>query len=198
MNAAAISPLRPWLHDARAITSIAYLAATLCLLTACGGRPPRPDSLGVNYVAVSPGIGTAGMPQPDQFEMIAKAGYRTVINLAPPAETGGLPDEAELAARHGLGYYNVPVDFAHPTAEDYRRFAEIMRRHAGRQVYVHCQLNFRASSFVFLYRALELGIDVDRAYDDVLHIWQPAPQWRSFIDDTLTERGAQLPMALRG
>jgi len=90
------------------------------------------------------------------------------------------------------------VDFAHPAAKDYGRFAELMRRHAGRHVCVHCQMNFRASSFVFLYRVLELGVDVDRAYDDVLRVWQPAPQWRSFIDDTLTERGAQLPITLPG
>jgi protein tyrosine phosphatase (PTP) superfamily phosphohydrolase (DUF442 family) len=121
-----------------------------------------------------------------------------VINLAPPAEAGSLRDEADLAARHGMGYYNVPVDFAHPAAKDYGRFAELMRRHAGRHVYVHCQMNFRASSFVFLYRVLELGVDVNRAYDDVLRVWQPAPHWRSFIDDTLTERGAQLPIALPG
>lgn len=199
MNAAAISPTRLWLHDARALTSIATLAATLCLLPACGRIPPRPaESLGVNFVAVSPAIGTAGMPQPDQFEAIAGAGYRAVINLVAPTETGSLRDEADLAARHGMNYDNVPVDFAHPSADDYGRFAEIMRRHAGKRIYVHCQMNMRASSFVFLYRALELGVDVDRAYDDVLRIWQPAPHWRNFIDDTLTRRGARLPMALEG
>lgn len=196
MNAAAISSMRSWSSRGRAVATIATLTTTLCVLPACGWPPSRPGSLGVNYVEVSPAIGTAGMPQPGQFEAIAGAGYEAVINLAPPTEAGSLRDEAGLAARHGMGYYNVPVDFAHPAADDYRRFAGIMRRHAGGHVYVHCQLNFRASSFVFLYRALELGIDVDRAYDDVLRIWHPTPQWRSFIDETLTQRGARLPMAL--
>ena len=198
MNAAAISLMRLWWHGARAFASIATLATTLCLLPACNWLSSRPRSLGINYAAVSPAIGTAGMPQPGQFEAIAGAGYRTVINLAPPTETGSLRDEAELAARHGMSYYNVPVDFSHPAADDYRRFAEIMRRHLDGHVYVHCQMNFRASSFVFLYRALELGIDVDHAYDAVLRIWQPTPPWRNFIDDTLTQRGARLPMALAG
>jgi len=196
MNAAAISSTRPWSDGARALASISYLAATLCLLSACGWPASQPDSLGVNYVEVSPEIGTAGMPQPDQLEVIAKAGYGTIINLAPPAEPGSLHREAALAARYGMDYYNVPVEFARPVADDYRRFVEILRQHAGERVYVHCQMNFRASAFVFLYRALELGIDVDRAYDDVLRIWQPAPHWRRFIDDTLTERGARMPIAL--
>lgn len=196
MDAAATCSTRLRLGGARARASISCLAATLCLLSACGWPASQPDSLGVNYVEVSPEIGTAGMLQPDHLEVIEEAGYRTVINLASPAETGSLRNEAGLAARYGMSYYSVPVEFARPAADDYRRFAEILRRHAGERVYVHCQMNFRASVFVFLYRALELGIDVDRAYDDVLRIWQPTPRWRSFIDETLTEGGAQIPIAL--
>lgn len=191
MTAAACSGTPPWLRRGRA------LAAVACLLSACACVSWRTDPLGVNYVAVSPKIGTAGMPQRDQFEAIAGAGYQTVIDLVPPA-AGGHADEAELAARQGMRYYNVPVDFAHPTTEDYERFAALMRRHAGERVYVHCQMNLRASSFAFLYRVLELGEDVDRAYDDVLRLWQPSPPWRRLIEDTLTKRGRPLPLALPG
>lgn len=174
-----------------------YLAATLGLLLSCALPSWRPDPLGLNYVAVTPTIGTAGMPQRDQFEAIAAAGYRMVINLAPPGALGSHADEAQLAARQGMRYYNVPVDFAQPTANDYQRFAELMKAHAGEPVFVHCQMNLRASSFVFLYRVLEAGEDADRAYDDVLRVWQPVPQWRSFIRAMLERQAAVVPLALQ-
>jgi len=142
-------------------------------------------------------IGTAGMPQPGQFEAIGRAGFRTVINLATPGTAGSHRDEAELVARQGMRYFNVPVDFARPTADAYLRFAALMREHAGERVLVHCEMNIRASSLVFLYRVLELGEEADRAYDDVLRVWQPAPQWRNFILTMLQQRSAPLPIALQ-
>jgi protein tyrosine phosphatase (PTP) superfamily phosphohydrolase (DUF442 family) len=187
---------RPSVRLGHWLAVLAYLAVTLKLLSACAPISWRSDPLGINYVAATPAIGTAGAPQRAQFEAIAAAGYRTVVNLAPPGALGTLADEADLAARHGMRYYNVPVDFAQPTEGDYQRFAALMRRHGGERLFVHCQMNLRASSFVFLYRVLELGEDADRAYDDVLRVWQPAPQWRSFIRDVLARRSATMPMAL--
>jgi protein tyrosine phosphatase (PTP) superfamily phosphohydrolase (DUF442 family) len=191
-------PARPAFRLGHSLAVLAYLAVTLHLLVACAPLSWRSDPLGLNFVAATPAIGTAGMPQRDQFEAIARAGYRTVINLAPPDALGRHRDEAELAAGAGMRYYNVPVDFARPTADDYRRFAALMRQHAGERVFVHCQLNLRASSFVFLYRVLELADDADRAYDDVARVWEPAPQWRSFMQEMLAQRSARPPMALQG
>jgi protein tyrosine phosphatase (PTP) superfamily phosphohydrolase (DUF442 family) len=193
---AAPGSARPSSRRGSGVAALVYLVLTLGLLLSCTPLTLQTSPLGINYVAVSPTIGTAGAPRHDQLEAVAAAGYRTVINLAPPGALGTLADESDAVARLGLHYANVPVDFSRPTAEDYVRFAALMRTHADERVFVHCQINLRASSFVFLYRVLELGDDPDRAYDDVLRVWQPAPQWRSFIRVMLEQRKAPLPLAL--
>jgi protein tyrosine phosphatase (PTP) superfamily phosphohydrolase (DUF442 family) len=156
----------------------------------------KPGEIAINYVAVSPRIATSGMPTRAQFELIAKAGYQVVINLAPADAMGGHGDEQALVVGQGMGYHAIPVNFARPTADDYAQFAAVMRQHRAERVLVHCQVNMRASSFVFLYRVLDLGEEPDSAYDAVLRVWQPAIQWRGFMRDELTSRGIRPPMAL--
>jgi uncharacterized protein (TIGR01244 family) len=180
----------------------ALLLAAL-LTTALAGfvwvaRPVRLQSVepALNYVPVTAQLGTAGMPRRAQFARLAGAGYQVVINLAPDGVTGAHADEARLAAAAGLAYHHVPVEFAQPTAAQYAAVAALLRRHRGERVLVHCQVNMRASVMVFLYRTIELGEDVDRAYDDVLRIWQPSHAWRRLIRDTLAAAGKPLPMML--
>jgi len=182
------------------LAGFGYVVAAACALLAFFGCTLpfalEPGQLAINYVEISPRIGTSGMPTRAQFEPIARAGYQVVINLAPPDAMGSHADEAAIVTGYGMGYHNVAVNFARPAASDYAHFADLMHQHRAERVLVHCQVNMRASSFVFLYRVLELGEDADRAYDAVLRVWQPATQWRAFLKETLADRGAHLPMAL--
>lgn len=155
-----------------------------------------PGPLALNYVENTPRISSAGMPTRSQVGAIANAGFDVVINLAPATALGAHADEDALAAQHGMRYFNVAVDFASPQQEDFEQFVRILREQRGRRIMVHCQMNMRASTFVFLYRAIELREDPDQAYDDVLRVWQPARQWRDFMRETLIARGRPLPLAL--
>jgi 3-mercaptopyruvate sulfurtransferase SseA len=89
----------------------------------------------------------------------------------------------------------VPVDFSRPRHADLERLARELRAFDGRPVLVHCQLNMRASVFVFLYRVTELGEDPERAYDDVLKVWQPNAVWSRFVREELQARGIRVPLA---
>ncbi|MBY0270469.1 MAG: protein tyrosine phosphatase family protein [Burkholderiales bacterium] len=155
-----------------------------------------PGPLALNYVENTPRISSAGMPTRSQFAGIANAGFDTVISLAPANVLGAHDDEEALVTQRGMRYFNIPVDFAAPMPEDFAQFARILDSQRGKRVLVHCQINLRASSFVFLYRAIALKEDPDQAYDDVLRVWQPARQWRDFIRDTLIAHGRPLPLAL--
>lgn len=154
------------------------------------------STLGVNYIQISPRLGTAGMPTRAQFAQIASAGYQTVINLAPDTVSNAHKDEPQLVAAQGMAYEHVPVDFARPTAADYAQFVAAMNKHADRRVFVHCQVNMRASTFTYLYRVMELGEDPDRAFEAVQRVWQPSPPWRSLIREVHAARGKPLPVAL--
>jgi len=156
----------------------------------------KPGALALNYVQYSPHISSAGMPTRSQFAQIAGAGFDVVVNLAPPQVLGSHGNEAELVERQGMRYFNIPVDFASPRKEDFERFARIMRENREKRVFVHCQINLRASSFVFLYHVTELGEDPDQAFDDVARVWQPNAPWRQFIRETLAARGRSSPLAL--
>lgn len=156
----------------------------------------RPDTLGVNHVEHSARLASSGMPTQAQMASIARAGFGSVINLAPDDALGSHDDEGALVERLGMRYFHVPIDFTAPQPVDYTRFAQAMREAGDQRVLVHCQLSLRASSLAFLYRTIELGEDVDHAYDDVARVWQPTPVWQAFLRETLRAHGKPLPLEL--
>jgi protein tyrosine phosphatase (PTP) superfamily phosphohydrolase (DUF442 family) len=157
----------------------------------------QPGPLAINYVEAVPGLATGGMPRSAQFARIADAGFDMIVNLAPDDALGAHADEQALVRRQGMGYAHLPIDFAAPGAADYERFATLMRSHEGHgRTLVHCQLNLRASSLVFLYRVIERGEPADNAYDAVVAVWRPNETWRRFLRETLRAHGKALPMEL--
>jgi protein tyrosine phosphatase (PTP) superfamily phosphohydrolase (DUF442 family) len=184
---------RRWLAGSVALAALSALALFWLLV-----KPVtlRADALGLNYVQASARIGTSGMPTRSQIARLADAGYGVVINLAPGDALGSHDDEAAQVAAHGMAYAHLPVDFARPTAADYAQFAALMRQHADQRVLVHCQVNLRASVFVYLYRVIELGEDPDLAFEAVQEVWQPSRQWRELIRELHVARGRPLPFAL--
>lgn len=153
-------------------------------------------SIAINYVENTEGVGSSGMPTEHQFSEIARSGYDVVVNLVPAGSIGAHQDEQGLVERNGMRYFGIPVNYAAPRAEDFEQFVRAVRQSGDERVLVHCQLGWRASTFVFLYRVVERGEDPDAAYEDVLRVWSPASHWRAFIRDTLRERNKPLPARL--
>ena len=153
------------------------------------------STFGINHVEVNAGIGTAGMPTRKQFAGIASANDRVVINPAARDALGTHTGEAALVTAQGMAYEHLPVDFARPTAADDARFATLRKQRGGERVFVHSQINMRASVFAYPYRVLELGEDPDLAYEAVPRVWQPSHQWREQIRELRTARGWPLPFA---
>ena len=54
-----------------------------------------------------------------------------------------------------------------------------MQSLAGRKVFVHCQMNFRASSLVFLHRVITLKEPPDKAWESVQRAWVPNATWNA-------------------
>ena len=100
-----------------------------------------------------------------------------------------MPDEAMIVAGQGLVYMNLPIAFDAPGERDYTLFAGALRSLGERKVLVHCQINLRASSMVFLYRAIALREDPERAYESVARVWKPDGAWRRFIEGQLRSNG---------
>jgi protein tyrosine phosphatase (PTP) superfamily phosphohydrolase (DUF442 family) len=163
---------------ARALAA-AWIASALW---ACGERPAQPP---LNYVEIGPRLATSAQPSAAYLETLKARGFEAVIYLAPPTVPDAVRDEPLILGRQGLVYLNVPVDFAAPADADFEAFSRALAALEGRKVLVHCQANFRASSFVFLHRVIHGKVEPEKAWESVSRVWQPDAAWRAFVLRTL-------------
>ena len=141
-----------------------------------------------NFLRIDDRLATSGMPPPDDFAALRRAGFDVVINLALPTSEHAFPNEGELVAAQGMTYVHIPVNFEAPQPADFERFTREMDACVGQKVFVHCAANLRVSAFVFLHR-LRQGADRGAAEGDLVKIWQPDGVWREFVNTRLKELG---------
>jgi len=159
-------------------TSLLLLAALA--LPALAHEGPAP-----NRLDISPMLTTSGQPTRDFLGSLKSQGFEAVIYLAPPTVGDAIADEPKIVGRQGLVFINIPVDFSRPTAADFQAFTRVMQAMEGRKVLVHCQMNFRASSLVFLHRVITLREPPGPAWQAVQKAWVPDDTWKRYIVDTL-------------
>ena len=162
---------------------LVVLAALFALCTALAADRPG------NYVSWRPGLASASQPSAEWLAQADANKIDLVINLAPPGVHGSIAAEPEIVRSRGVEYVNIPVQFAKPTAEDFRRFSALVAANRDRNVFVHCQVNLRGTSFVFLYRIIHEGADVRESMAKLTSVWAPDPVWKRFIEETLAANG---------
>jgi protein tyrosine phosphatase (PTP) superfamily phosphohydrolase (DUF442 family) len=139
----------------------------------------------LNFRLLSPQLATAGQPDIGELLAICKAGYEVVINLGLHEAPYAVPDEANVVTGHGLEYHHLPVDFQAPEVAQFFTFQRLMRRLAGRNCFVHCAANKRVSTFMALYRIIELGWSREDAEADMLEVWKPDAVWLNYMCQVL-------------
>lgn len=142
-----------------------------------------------NYRAYSPVFASSGQPAEDQFETIRAAGFERIIYIAFSNSGKAISNEDEIVKNLGMEYVHIPVIWDNPTAADFYAFADVMQRYPDKKSLLHCQVNFRASAFSFLYRVIYQGVDVAAAKADMNSVWQPNETWRDLIFSVLEENG---------
>jgi protein tyrosine phosphatase (PTP) superfamily phosphohydrolase (DUF442 family) len=100
-----------------------------------------------------------------------------------------LATESKFVTLTGMNYVHIPVSWNRPTQDNLDNFFRIMDAHREQRVFVHCALNRRASSFVFLYRVIRQGIRPDIARVAVDAVWVPNRTWREFMNTQLKRFG---------
>jgi protein tyrosine phosphatase (PTP) superfamily phosphohydrolase (DUF442 family) len=158
-------------------------ALLLALSAAADGQTATP--IGVNYVAATERLHTAGQPDATTLATLAEQGFELVVNLAPPNNQGAVADEGKLVAEDGPTYVNIPVSWQKPTYEDFELFSAVMNGARDRKVLIHCQLNMRASAFTFLYRVVHEHVPPEEALQALSAVWLPRDQWATFTADVL-------------
>ncbi len=107
-----------------------------------------------NLVQATPTLYTSGQPPAKSLEGLKAQGFEAVVYLAPPTVQDAVRDESRIVGSQGLVFVNIPIVFDNPTERDFETFVAVIKALGTRKVLVHCQVNLRASSMVFLYRTI--------------------------------------------
>jgi protein tyrosine phosphatase (PTP) superfamily phosphohydrolase (DUF442 family) len=167
------------------LAGLALLTAQLLTQMPAAWADDKPE----NLVVWREGLTSSAQPNQAFLAEIDKKGYDLVINLAPPQSMGSIETEGALVGKRGARYVNIPVDFKKPTLDDFKFFTEMVKAGAGKKILVHCQVNLRGSSFVFLYRVTQEGAPMEEKLNKLTGVWRPDPVWKKFIEDTLSAYG---------
>ena len=131
-----------------------------------------------NYQELSSNFSSAGLPKEGQFVALKNAGFKHVINLIP----GDYESEKQKIESLNMTFDQIGVVWKAPRLDDFKQFAELMKKYQGEKVIVHCQLNYRASAFAYLYQVTQQGVTKEVAYKQMAKIWEPEGTWAEFIE----------------
>jgi protein tyrosine phosphatase (PTP) superfamily phosphohydrolase (DUF442 family) len=142
-----------------------------------------------NYRDYTETFSSSGQPTAKQLELLQSEGFERIIYLAFTTSETAIAKEDEIVKNLGMEYIHVPVVWEQPTASDFYTFVALMQREPEKKTLLHCQVNFRASSFSFLYRVLYQDVPMDDAKADLDTVWAPNDTWKDFIFSILQENG---------
>ena len=161
---------------------------SLCLLAAPALAEPDLSEL-TNYRAYSPMLSSSGQPSAEQLEAVRDAGFERVVFLALTDSEGSIENEDTIVKQLGMEFVHIPVIWDSPSPDDVALFLALMSGAPEKKTLVHCQVNYRASAFSFLYRVLHEDVPVDEAKDDLDSVWTPNETWQQLIFDVLEANG---------
>lgn len=142
-----------------------------------------------NYREYSATFASSGQPTAAQLETARAAGFERIVYIAWTDHENSLPHEDRLVKALGMQYLHIPVDWQAPQPADFYLFAGAMQRAPPAKTLLHCQVNYRASAFAFLYRVLYADVPVAAAKADMNSVWSPNETWRELIFTVLRENG---------
>jgi len=141
--------------------------------TAATRAPVSPDSATVlallegmrNASCPLPGVATGGQPDSAQLAALARAGFRTVVDLRTPEEPRGF-DEPVAARARGLAYRPLPIghDGVVPDST-FDAFRAFMADTAAGPVLVHCASGNRVGPVMIAWLVLDRHWSLERAVD---------------------------------
>jgi Uncharacterized protein conserved in bacteria len=119
-------------------------------------------------------VATAGQPDAAAWGELARAGFKSVIDLREASEPRG-HDEAAEVARAGLRYFLLPVSHQSLRDRQFDELREFLRDPANRPALVHCQSANRVGALMIPYLALDAHIPLDKARQmaDVIGLRSP-------------------------
>jgi len=138
-----------------------------------------------DYYQINDCLATSGQPTPQEFELIAQAQYRVIINLATSRSTNAIANEGVIVTDLNLVYVQIPVLWDNPKLSDVEAVFKIMKCFDGQKVWVHCAKNMRVSCFIYFWQKYILDLPESQASYPMSQIWQPTGVWQELIDKAI-------------
>lgn len=142
----------------------------------------------VNFVELSPRIGTGGQPTEEGLKLVAGKGYKVVVNIRASGEQVDFAAEEKQAAQLGLRYYMVPFIAKEPSEEQALAFDTLMTALKDSKVFVHCGSGNRVGSLMMIYFALEEGMSVEKAEAEAKKIGLRSADLLEFAKKVIDQR----------
>lgn len=142
-----------------------------------------------NYREYSPQFASAGQPDREQLQLLKEKGFERIVYIAFANSKGAISEEDQIVKELGMDYAQVPVVWDEPTKADFDAFAAVMQSAPEKKTLLHCQANYRATAFAFLYRVLYRDVPIVEAKADMNSIWKPDGVWRDLIFEVLEDNG---------
>ena len=170
-------------------------ALLLCLLPLFGAHADITNTASevalplLNRIEYSPSLTTSGQPNAQALELAARSGYSRVIFLAFTNHQNALEHEDVIVKALDMAFIHIPVQWEAPTLADFDAFAAAMKVPTQQRTLLHCEVNFRASVFGFLYQVIYEAVPIDEAIAMMHAIWIPNEVWEDFIVQVLRVNG---------
>ncbi len=152
----------------RTITNKNFLGLILlAALTACAQNAPLDISEGnlaqvMNIRSPSGEVLSSGQPSAEEFQHLAAAGVKHIVNLRPATEQPDF-DEGALVRSLGMQYHTLPIaGAADITSQNAQTLDELLSNLDGQPVLIHCASGNRVGALRAM-TALESGMSVDDA-----------------------------------
>ncbi len=112
--------------------------------------------------AITHELAIAGQVSPEDVQALAQAGYRSVLNVRSPTETGFLATEQYSVECLGLRYCNTPTN---SDDIDPAQFLAVMTQITAlpKPLLLHCGNGVRAAALALTYVATKQGMKLDQA-----------------------------------
>ena len=143
----------------------------------------------ISYRQYSDALSSSGQPTKRQIRALKDAGFERIVFLAFSDHDESIADEDRVVKNLNMEYVQIPIEWEAPGKSDFYLFAGGMKQAPKKKTLVHCEVNFRASAFSFLYRVLYENVPMDQAKDDMESVWVPNDTWRKLIFSILEENG---------
>ncbi len=134
-------------------------------------------------------VATAGQPDAAAWAKLARAGFKSVVDLREASEPRGHDEPGEIA-RAGLRYLLLPVSHESLRDRQFDALRDFLRDPANRPSLVHCQSANRVGALMLPYLTLDEHIPLDKARQMADVIGMRSPDYVALALDYIKRHSA--------